>query len=273
MAHLESKPKSLATQIQKSQDKYATKVENQKSTSKIQKPQNHAIQNLGNPLARKNITQNLSLYLVASREERSDEEFLGIVDEALQGGVGIVQLREKHLSSHEFYALACKLKALCDRHSTPLIINDRIDIALACGASGAHIGVKNDLPVQVARRILGEDKILGVSVNQLNEVDELAKDLISADYLGVGAIYPTQSKADALIIGIDGLASIIEQVAQKISKDLPIVAIGGINEANIHSLAGANIAGVAVISAIMNSPNPKQAAQNLKQSLKPKSKP
>ena len=224
-------------------------------------------------MAQKNITQNLSLYLVASRGEKSDEEFLGIVDEALQGGVSIVQLREKQLSSHEFYTLACKLKALCDRHSTPLIINDRIDIALACGASGAHIGVKNDLPPQVARRILGEDKILGVSVNQLNEVDELAKDLLYADYLGVGAIYPTQSKADALIIGIDGLASIIEQVAQKISKDLPIVAIGGINEANIHSLAGTNIAGVAVVSAIMSSPNPKQSAQNLRQSLKRKSKP
>lgn len=198
---------------------------------------------------------------------------MGIVGDALQGGVSVVQLRQKHLSSREFYALACKLKALCDRHSTPLIINDRIDIALACGASGVHIGVKNDLPAQVARRILGEDKILGVSVNQLNEVDELAKDLLYADYLGVGAIYPTQSKADALTIGIDGLASIIEQVAQKISKDLPIVAIGGINEANIHSLANTNIAGVAVISAIMNSPNPKQSAQNLKQSIKPKSKP
>lgn len=219
-------------------------------------------------MAQKNIAQNLGLYLVASRGERSDEEFLGIVDEALQGGVDILQLRQKHLSSREFYTLACKLKALCDRHSTPLIINDRIDIALACDAHGVHIGVKNDLPAQVARRILGKDKILGVSVNQLKEVDELAKDLINADYLGVGAIYPTQSKLDALIIGIDGLASIIEQVAQKVSKDLPIVAIGGINEANIRSLEGINIAGVAVVSAIMSSPNPKQSAQNLKQSLK-----
>ena len=221
---------------------------------------------LANPFSTKNITQ--LLYLVASRGDRSDEEFLSIVDEALQGGVDILQLREKHLSSREFYALACKLKVLCDRHSTPLIINDRIDIALACGASGAHIGAKDDLPAQVARRILGEDKILGVSVNQLKQVDELAKDLSNADYLGVGAIYPTQSKADALTIGIDGLASITKSVAQKISKDLPIVAIGGINEANIHSLAGTHIAGVALVSAIMNSKNPKQSAQNLKQSLK-----
>lgn len=219
-------------------------------------------------MSKKDIAQHLNLYLVASRGERSDEEFLGIVDEALQGGVNIVQLREKHLSSRQFYALSCKLKALCDRHSAPLIINDRIDIALACGASGAHIGAKNDLPIEVARRILGEDKILGVSINQPQQVDALAKDLLCADYLGVGAIYPTQSKADALTIGIDGLASITKQIAHKISKDLPIVAIGGINEANIRHLASTNIAGIAVISAIMNSPNPKQSAQNLKQHLK-----
>ncbi len=215
----------------------------------------------------------LSLYLVANKHtansaNRSDEEFLGIVREALQGGVDIVQLREKSLSSKDFYTLACKTKNLCDKYKIPLIINDRIDIALACGASGVHIGIKKDLPVKVARRILGKDKILGLSLNQISEIKELGEDLCCVDYLGVGAIWDTPTKVDSITIGTKGLANIALEVKKLATmqnlKKPPIVAIGGIYDTNIHELAGIDIAGVAVVRSIMDATNPTQAAQNLK---------
>ncbi|OHU81300.1 hypothetical protein BKN38_09385, partial [Helicobacter sp. CLO-3] len=151
---------------------------------------------------------NLSMYLVASRGERSDDEFLRALELALQGGVDIIQLREKRASSREFYALACKVKALADKYAKPLLINDRIDIALACGADGAHIGISDDLSPKVARKILGEDKILGLSLRR-------AEDLPSAqgvDYLGVGAVFETGSKSDSVVIGTQGLREVVSAV-------------------------------------------------------------
>lgn len=230
----------------------------------------------------------LSMYLVASRNERNNDEFLRALELALQGGVDIIQLREKSASSREFYALACKVKALADRYAKPLLINDRIDIALACGADGAHIGISDDLPPAVARKILGKDKILGLSLRR-------AEDLPSAqgvDYLGVGAVFETGSKSDSVVIGTQGLREVVSavqrdqigrasQVGQAglanqagqagadsaICESLPIVAIGGINQQNIAKLAGINIAGIAVISAIMNAQDPKTATKALRQAF------
>ncbi len=196
----------------------------------------------------------LGLYLVASRGQRSDDEFLEIIAQALQGGVDILQLREKTLSSKEFYTLACKLKEVCAQFDVPFLINDRLDIALACGADGVHIGSKDDLPLHIVREILGEDKIIGLSVNTLAE----SKHTNGADYLGVGAVFATPSKSDSVLIGIDGLQAICENVA------LPVVAIGGINEQNLDNLAHIGIAGVAVIRAIMDSACPKEATKDLK---------
>ena len=227
------------------------------------------------------------LYLVASKDtfggKRSEEEFLGIVREALAGnkGVDMLQLREKALDAKDFYALACRAKSICDEFGKILIINDRIDIALACKASGVHIGVKKDLPVRVAREILGEDKILGLSLNQISEIESLGEDIFCADYLGVGAVWDTTTKADAITIGIDGLANIIAKIAAisksatkstlkstaKNVKKLPIIAIGGIYEHNVCELAGLELAGVAVVRAIMDAKNPKLASQNLKEKM------
>jgi len=199
----------------------------------------------------------LTLYLVATRGKRSDEEFLEVLREALSGGVTILQLREKTLSSKEFYNLACKVKGLCDEFNVAFIVNDRIDIALASNASGVHIGRTNDLPLSVARKILGEDKILGISTNQLYELD----DIKGADYIGVGALFPTPTKENARVIGISGL----EQITNKTT--LPIVAIGGINSDIIPKLKDINISGVAVVRAILEAKNPKQAARELKEAF------
>ena len=217
-------------------------------------------------MSNQNLTHNIFedkkpiLYLVASQNtfgrKRSEEEFLGIVREALAGGenssVDMLQLREKALEAKDFYALACRVKCLCDEFGKTLIINDRIDIALACKAGGVHIGVKKDLPVRVAREILGKDKILGLSLNQISEIESLGEDIFCADYLGVGAVWDTTTKADAITIGIDGLANIIKKIAtisksaskstSKNAKKIPIIAIGGIYEYNVCELAGLELA-------------------------------
>lgn len=202
----------------------------------------------------------LSLYLVASRGARSDDEFLRVVERALQGGVRVVQLREKQLESREYYVLACKLKALTDRFSVPLLINDRVDIALACGASGVHIGA-SDLPLECARKILGDDKIIGCSLRD----PALLPNVAGADYLGVGAVFPTQTKDDSVVIGVDGVREILEHMARA-HICVPVVAIGGINAQNLQALQALRalgLSGVAVSSAIMHAPDPLAAAREL----------
>ncbi len=246
----------------------------------------------------------LSLYLVATQGDRSQEEFLSIIKQAIEGGVDIIQLREKHLSSKAFYHLATKVKILCDRFQTPLLINDRIDIALACNASGVHIG-QDDMPLSVARRILGDDKIIGLSVREPKHLSDLQKsgDIGSVDYLGVGAVRATTSKNDSAVIGINGLKSIIHQASQILrasqmtSQDpqdfifqnpqnlkalqnlqepstshthrtfLPVVAIGGIDRDIITDLRGIGLSGIAVVRAIMDSSDPKRAACDLKKAF------
>lgn len=195
-----------------------------------------------------------ALYLVTDRTVLKGHEFLSAVEAALQGGVTMVQLREKDSSSREFFQLAQQVKALTERYQVPLIINDRLDIALAVDAAGVHVG-QSDLPAAVVRQLLGPGKILGVSTSTLLEAEQAIAD--GADYLGVGAIFPTHTKSDAHSTPIETLAEI------KAAVSVPVVAIGGINETNLPLLVGTRIDGIAVVSAILGQDDIQAAAQAL----------
>ncbi|MBA1334165.1 MAG: Thiamin-phosphate pyrophosphorylase [Firmicutes bacterium] len=195
-----------------------------------------------------------SLYLVTDRDILGGRDLAGSIEEAIAGGVTVVQLREKTLSSLEFYHLAREVKAVTDRYRVPLIINDRLDIALAVDAAGLHVG-QNDLPAAVARRLLGPEKILGVSAASLEEALLAERD--GADYLGVGAIFPTATKSDVRSVALEDLQKIKGQVK------IPVVAIGGINQNNIKTVMETGIDGVAVVSAILGKDDITRAAKNL----------
>ncbi|MDR3222203.1 MAG: thiamine phosphate synthase [Methanobrevibacter sp.] len=196
----------------------------------------------------------LKTYLVTNRDNKTDQEFFNIVEQSILGGVSIIQLREKTTNSKEFYEMAIKLKNLCDEYNIPLIINDRLDIAIAINADGVHVG-DEDIPGNIVRDIIGSDKILGISASNVD--DAIVAEENSADYIGVGAVFPTKSK-DTNEISIEQLKNIVESV------NIPVVAIGGINEDNISLLKNTGIKGVAVISAIMGSDNPKKTSENLR---------
>lgn len=195
-----------------------------------------------------------SLYLVTDTELFSRERLLETVEEAICGGVSVVQLREKSISSRLFYQEACALLEITKRHGVPLIINDRADIMLASGADGVHIG-QNDLPAAEARRIIGRGKILGVSASSVEEAKCAEAD--GADYIGVGAVFPTETKRDAVNTGTRILTESVKNVK------IPVIGIGGINEESIKRLYGCGADGVAVVSAIMGSSNPRDAAERL----------
>jgi thiamine-phosphate pyrophosphorylase len=193
-----------------------------------------------------------TLYLVTDRGILGDRDLFTAVEEALKGGVTMLQLREKTASSRDFYQLAGRMKELAAAYQVPLIIDDRLDIALAADAGGLHVG-QDDLPVAVARRILGPGKILGYSVSTVEEA--IYGEQNGADYLGAGPVYATGSKADAgSPIGIDGLRQIKQSVA------IPVVGIGGVGEANILDVKRTGVDGASVISAIMGSRDLKRAA-------------
>ena len=196
-----------------------------------------------------------SLYLVTDSTNRDIESFCAIVDQALQGGVTLVQLREKSATSREFYQRALRIKEVTDRFQVPLIINDRLDIALAVNAAGLHVG-QEDLPVAVARRLLGPEKILGATAATV--ADALAAQAAGADYLGSGAVYPTGTKPGKAILPL----SVLTQIKQALR--IPVVAIGGITAENIGPVRDAGVDGVAVVSAIMDSADPTTAAKTLK---------
>lgn len=196
-----------------------------------------------------------TLYLVTDREIMSTERLEIAVEQAILGGCTVVQLREKNCSSLEFFEIAIKIKETTDRYQIPLIINDRIDIALAVDAAGVHIG-QNDIPARIARKLIGDNKILGVSASDFEEAMKAYKD--DADYLGVGAMFITDTKTDARFTSMDELAQIRKYIP------LPIVVIGGINETTIPKFEGIDINGFAVVSAIISQPDIKAAAQNLK---------
>jgi thiamine-phosphate pyrophosphorylase len=198
---------------------------------------------------------NYKLYLVTDRDILKERDIVDSVEAAINGGVTVVQLREKDISTLNFYEIALKVKAVTFKHSIPLIINDRIDIALAIDAEGIHVG-QEDMPCSIARKIIGEDKILGISVATVEEAKEAEKN--GADYLGVGAMFPTDTKEDARSVSID----VLKEIKQSVS--IPVVAIGGIHSNNVMLLKPANIDGIAVISDILSKEDITMAAETLK---------
>ena len=195
----------------------------------------------------------LSLYLVTDKSD-DVERFLSTIEEAIKGGTTVVQIREKTADTLDFYNLALKVKEITTKYNIPLIINDRVDIALAIDADGVHVG-QSDMPCDVTRRLIGEDKILGVSAATVEEAKKAQDD--GADYIGTGAVFPTQTKDDADSVTKEELTEIVKSI------DIPVVAIGGINLNNASELKGTGIKGLSVVSAIMSSDDPKKSSQEL----------
>jgi len=198
---------------------------------------------------------NYSLYLVTDRELMLADSIEESTEQAIQGGCTVVQLREKTASSREFFDIAVRLRKLTAQHKIPLIINDRVDIALAVEADGIHVG-QEDLPYDKVRRIAGDKMIIGVSASNLSEA--LAAAEMGADYLGVGAMFATGTKTDAQLTSMDELRRIREKV------NIPIVVIGGINKNTVPLFKGTGIDGIAVVSAIVSQKDPASAARELK---------
>ena len=187
-----------------------------------------------------------SIYLVTDDGCLQGRALIDCVREALEGGVTLVQYRAKTASSAEMYNEALQLKALCDSFNVPLIINDRLDIAMAVGAAGVHLG-QDDLPCAAARRILGEEYLIGVSAH--NPAEARAALLCGADYLGCGAVFGTATKADVKKLGTDGLAAICWK------KGLPVVGIGGVTADNYREVRAAGADGAAIVSGILAQPD------------------
>ncbi len=196
-----------------------------------------------------------SLYLVTNRLLMSTKTLGEAVEQAIAGGCTLVQLREKEISSLDFYVLASEMKKITDIYGIPLIINDRIDIAMAVGAAGVHTGQK-DIPADIVRKVMGKDMLLGVSAASVAEAVNAAK--AGADYLGVGAMFPTGTKPDAGFVSMEELGKIRRAV------DIPIVVIGGINKENATLFQPMGIDGLAVASAVIAQPDIKKSAADLK---------
>ena len=196
-----------------------------------------------------------SLYFITDSTNYTEEEFLYRVEQALIGGATLLQLREKNKSTREYIQLAQKVHTIAKRYNVPLIIDDRVDVALAVGAEGVHLGAE-DMTVADARRLMGNDKIVGATAKTV----PWALDVCSqgADYLGVGAIYPTTTKVKTVLTSTDTLRDICNAVP------IPVNAIGGLNKDNIDVLSGIPIAGICVVSAIMKADDPESAARELK---------
>lgn len=194
------------------------------------------------------------LYLVTDRKLVGSKDFYQSIEQAILGGVTFLQLREKMLSSREFYNTAKKVKEIAKLHNIPFVINDRLDIALAVDADGLHIG-QEDLPVETARSLLGPRKLIGVSTATIEEA--VIAERGGANYLGVGAIFPTGTKDDADVVELEQLRQI------KLAVNIPVVAIGGINDTNVQSVMNMGIDGVSVVSAILAKNDTRQAASRL----------
>ena len=194
----------------------------------------------------------LRLYLVTNRYQDSLESFLEKIETACRSGVTIVQLREKNLTTNQYYQLAKQVKEITDAYQVPLIIDDRLDVCLAVDAAGLHIG-DDELPVSVARQVLDPEKILGVTAKTVERALEAERG--GADYLGTGAIFPTTTKENAPITLISTLKTICQRVA------IPVVAIGGLTSENIDQLVGTGIAGVAVVRDLMQAEDIEEKTQ------------
>ena len=196
----------------------------------------------------------LKLYLVTDSTGKSDEEFLKALEDAIEGGVTFVQIREKNKTTAEYISLVNKALEVTRKHNVPLVVDDRVDVVLATGADGVHVG-REDMPVETAREILGKEKIVGATTKTVEQA--LAAYKAGADYLGVGAIYPTTTKVKTVLTSTDTLNDICNAVP------IPANAIGGLNKDNLGVLKGIPIAGVCVVSAIMKAESPKEAAEGL----------
>ena len=198
----------------------------------------------------------LLLYAVTDRSRLGEHTLAWAVEEALRGGVTLVQLREKHLDKDDFRTEALEIQALCRRYGVPLLINDDVELALEIGADGVHVG-QDDLEAGQARAKLGPDRIIGVSAHSVEEA--LRAQAAGADYLGAGAVFPTGPKGDASCLPLAVLRDICAAV------DIPVAAIGGIGPDNIGRLRGSGAAGVAVVSALFAQPDPCRAARTLRE--------
>ena len=196
-----------------------------------------------------------SLYLVTDRMLMSTKTLGEAVEQAIIGGCTVVQLREKEISSLDFYALALEIKKITDSYGIPLVINDRIDIAMAVGAAGIHTGQK-DIPADIARKVIGKNMLLGVSAGSVAEAVNAVE--AGADYLGVGAMFPTGTKPDAGYVSMEELGKIRRTV------DIPIVVIGGISKENAMLFQPMGIDGLAVVSAVIAQPDIRKSAADLK---------
>jgi len=201
------------------------------------------------------------LYFITDSTLYEKDEFLSRVTAALEGGVTLVQLREKERTTREYLELAKAVHELTKKYNVPLIIDDRLDIAMAADTEGVHLG-QSDLPIDIARKIFGPDKIIGATAKTVEQATEAYEQ--GADYLGVGAIYPTTTKVKTILTSTEMLDKICHAVP------IPVNAIGGLNKDNIDVLKGIPIAGVCVVSAIMKADDPKRATLELSQAMKDK---
>ncbi|MCM1529843.1 MAG: thiamine phosphate synthase [Alistipes sp.] len=204
---------------------------------------------------------NTSLYLVTDSTGLEEDIFLGKVEAALKNGVTLLQLREKEKTTREYMALAEKVHEISRKYSVPLLIDDRIDVAMAIGAEGVHLG-QSDMPIGIARKIMGSGYIIGATAKTVPQALEAYNS--GADYLGVGAIYPTTTKVKTVLTSVDTLQDICDAVP------IPVNAIGGLNRENIDILQGKTISGICVVSAIMKAEDSGLAASELRQAMQEK---
>ncbi len=196
-----------------------------------------------------------TMYFITDSGNYPEEDFLFRVEEACKGGVTLVQLREKDKTTREYIALAEKVQAITQRYGIPLIIDDRVDVALAVNAEGVHIG-QSDMPVRIARQLMGENAIVGATAKTVKQAQIAYSE--GADYLGVGAMYPTTTKVKTVLTPVDTLKEIVKAVPIKVN------AIGGLNKDNLGILRGSGIDGICAVSAIMKADSPQLAAKELK---------
>ncbi len=195
-----------------------------------------------------------TLYFITDSTGIEEETFLYKVEQALKGGVTLLQIREKNKTTREYINLANKVHEITKKYNVPLIIDDRLDVALAVDAEGLHVG-QSDMPVNIARKLFGEDKIIGATAKTVSQAKQAYEH--GADYLGVGAIYPTTTKVITVLTPVETLKDICRAVP------IPVNAIGGLNKDNLDVLKGVDIDGICVVSAIMKAENPTTAAQEL----------
>ena len=201
--------------------------------------------------------EELKLYLVTDRGLAGERAIEDIVKEAVEGGVTMVQLREKDIATRDFIALALRLKDVLKPYGVPLIINDRVDVALASDADGVHIG-QSDMPYTIARKLLGPSKIIGLSVENFEQIEEANS--LDVDYIGVSPVFATPTKTDtAEPFGLDGLKEAVRMSVH------PTVGIGGMNERTAADVMACGTDGIAVVSAIVCAPDPKESSKNLLQ--------